>query len=107
MRLSPGQVEVLKALTSGKKYTSNVTIGDVVSGTAASALEKRGLVKRTEKGDLTFVVITPAGRKELKDEAARAKSRAARKPRPKANKPLKPVSRTQPRKRKAKISAAA
>lgn len=102
MRLSPGQVETLKALTTGKKTTSNITMGSVVSGTAATALEKRGLVTRTEKNGTTTVAITAAGRKELKENAERAKVRA-RRTSAVAKQPRKPAAR----KPKGKVSASA
>lgn len=65
-KLSTGQLRVLESVARGHKITSNVTRGDTVSGTAATALEKRGLVIRKKTRDQTYrVTITSAGRKAL------------------------------------------
>jgi hypothetical protein len=72
VKLEPAQLAVLEAVSAGAKTTSNVTRGDVVSGTCAVGLEKKGLVSREtkipkgSKVAVLFVKITPEGRKVLK-----------------------------------------
>lgn len=59
------QMRVLKAVAKGPKQTSTVTKGSTVSGVAAKALARQGLVKVVaKKGVPTHeVTITAAGRK--------------------------------------------
>lgn len=64
VKLNKAQMRVLKAVSKGPKRTSTVTKGATVSGVAASALARQGLVKVSEKKDQTREVsITAAGRK--------------------------------------------
>ena len=66
MNLSPGQMAVLKALKEGPKETSNRTKGSTVSGTASTALAKRGLVTiKPVKDGTNKVTITAKGKKVL------------------------------------------
>lgn len=65
--LSKPQLEVLRALADCRiRVSAGVTRGDYVTGTAAAALERRGLVKRVEvAGELAGYQITTEGLKAL------------------------------------------
>ena len=65
--LTAARVDVLREVAKGPKPTSNITNGKVVSGAAATVLERDGLVKITMPKDSTerMVTITVAGTKAL------------------------------------------
>ena len=61
--LSKPQIDVLRALSDGRiRVSAGVTRGDYVTGTAAAALERRGLVRAVSvAGELAGYQITKAG----------------------------------------------
>lgn len=68
-RLNSAQLDVLRAVETEPKVTSNVTSGSTVSGVAAKGLENKGLVtiKADKKTGVRTVKSTAAGRKALKN----------------------------------------
>jgi hypothetical protein len=79
MATNRAQLDVLEALSSGQKQTSNVTRGLFVSGVAAMALERQGEVSVKDKTiggvPMRMVTITSAGRKALRDSKKPKKSK--------------------------------
>jgi len=67
MGLNGAQIDVLKAVSTEPKVTSNVTRNGSVSGVTAAGLVRRGFVTiKDMKSGERVVKITAAGRKALK-----------------------------------------